>query len=110
MKTVKKLFVTFKDSKAVSSSLISLVFFPSILFCPIVVLHVMYISLSGRYNVTIAQYFFVLPFVWVELLFTFAFAFFIQSSEFRYFVSKKWLTKFQSCMEPGNKDQMLEGL
>lgn len=24
-----------------------------------------------------------------------------QSSEFRYFVSKKWLTKFQSCMEPG---------
>ncbi|KAL9988519.1 hypothetical protein ACROYT_G002974 [Oculina patagonica] len=24
-----------------------------------------------------------------------------QPSEFRYFVSKKWLTKFQSCMEPG---------
>lgn len=24
-----------------------------------------------------------------------------QASELRYFVSKKWLTKFQSCMEPG---------
>lgn len=42
--------------------------------------------------------------------FSLLFFFFLQSSEFRYFVSKKWLTKFQSCMEPGNESQMPEGL
>ena len=78
-------------------------FFQCILFCSILVLHVKYISLSGRCHLTITQHLFCSLFCVGELLFTFVFPCFIQSSEFRYFVSKKWLTKFQSCMEPGNK-------
>ena len=100
MKTVKH---NMWHSEVISSSLISLVFFQSILFCSILVLHVKYISLSGRCHLTITQHLFCSLFCVGELLFTFVFPCFIQSSEFRYFVSKKWLTKFQSCMEPGNK-------
>lgn len=86
------------------------VFFPCILFHLILVLHVLYISLSTRYQLTITQHFYLFFFYVGGVAFHFCFSFFLQSSEFRYFVSKKWLTKFQSCMEPGNESQMPEGL